>query len=66
MNYSKITSLYFSNTLCVYYALILNKHRYQTNELERLFLRPNFKLIAFTAYHNNLDIRINFQFFSKF
>jgi len=35
-------------------------------EAERSFLSANFKLISFAAYNNNLDVRIQFQFFSKF
>jgi hypothetical protein len=31
-----------------------------------LFLSINFKLVSFAAYNNNFDIRIKFQFFSKF
>jgi nitrite reductase (NADH) large subunit len=33
---------------------------------ERFFLRADIKLISFAAYNNNVDIRIEFQFFSKF
>jgi hypothetical protein len=32
----------------------------------KIFLSANFKLISFAAYDNNLDVRIKFQFFSKF
>jgi hypothetical protein len=32
----------------------------------RNMLSFNFKLITFATYHNNFDVRVNFQFFSEF
>jgi len=33
---------------------------------EKLFLTANLEFISFTAYNNDVDIRIKFQFFSQF